>query len=93
MGRRDSSRHMKKGISTATRLESIRCGDTLILQEGRYRVLSSQADAGLVTVELENDAPHQPPTLIGVPSMPVNVESSHDSRRAPGDPASGGSDG
>ena len=64
---------MKNSSGKGT-LESVRLGDVLILQRGRFRVLSMQRKAGVVTLELD-DAPDQPLTLIGVPSMAVKVES------------------
>ncbi|WLQ05823.1 hypothetical protein [Arthrobacter oryzae] len=60
-------------MNQGTQLEAVRPGDVLILQRSRFRVLSSQHDADLVTLELD-DEPEQPMILIGVPSMPVVVE-------------------
>lgn len=56
---------MNNGNIKETRLEAVRPGDTLTLQRFRFRVLSSQREADLVTLELD-DAPEQPLTLIGV---------------------------
>lgn len=64
---------MKNSISKGT-LEAVRPGDVLVLQGSRFRVLSTQREAGIVTLELD-DAPDQPLTLVGVTSMAVNVES------------------
>ncbi len=69
---------MKNG-NKETRLEAVRPGDTLTLKSFRFRVLSSQRESGLVTLELD-DASEQPLTLIGVPSMAVNIESRYDGR-------------
>ena len=75
---------MKNSIDKGT-LEAVRLGDILTLQHSRFRVLSAQRDADLVTLELD-DTPEQPLTLIGIPSMAVNVESGKDSRATPRDP-------
>lgn len=76
---------MKNGNNKEIRLEAVCPGDILTLQRFRFRVLSSQREADLVTLELD-DAPEEPLTLIGVPSMAVNIESRHDSRAKPGNP-------
>jgi hypothetical protein len=76
---------MKKGSNKEIRLGSVRPGDALTLQHSRFRVLSSQREAGLVTLELD-DAPERPLTLIGVPSMAVHIEPGHDSLATPEDP-------
>ena len=75
---------MKNSINKGT-LEAVHPGDILTLQDSRFRVLSSQRDADLITLELD-DTPEQPLTLIGIPSMAVNVESGEDSRATPRDP-------
>ena len=64
---------MKNSISKGT-LEAVRPGDVLVLQGNRFRVLSTQREADIVTVELD-DAPDQPLTLVGLTSTAVNVES------------------
>lgn len=69
---------MKNGNNDETPLVAVRPGDTLTLKRFRFRVLSSQRESGLVTLELD-DAPEQPLTLIGVPSMAVNIECRNDS--------------
>lgn len=76
---------MKKSINTGTRLETVRPGDILALQHSRFRVLTSQRDEDLVTLELD-DAPEQPLTLIGLPGICVNVASRRDSGATPEDP-------
>lgn len=76
---------MKTSNNNETRLEAVRAGDTLTLQRFRFRVLSSHLQDDLVTLEL-NDAPEQPLTLIGIPSMAVTIESPHESQSAPGSP-------
>ncbi|QCO98362.1 hypothetical protein FCN77_12505 [Arthrobacter sp. 24S4-2] len=76
---------MKKGINNEIRLAAVRPGDVLTVHHSRFRVLSSQREAGLVTLELD-DAPEHPLTLIGVPSMAVQVEPDHDSLAVPRDP-------
>ena len=76
---------MKNGINAGTRLEAVRPGDILTLQHSRFRVLTSDRDKDLVTLELD-DAPEQPLTLIGLRGMAVSVESRHDSGATPEDP-------
>jgi hypothetical protein len=75
---------MNNSINKGT-LGAVRPGDILTLQHSRFRVLSSQRAEDLVTLELD-DTPEQPLTLIGIPSMAVNVESGKDSRATPRDP-------
>ena len=69
---------MKNAINAGTRLEAVRPGDILSLQRNSFRVLSSQRDNDLVTLELD-DAPGQPMTLIGLTGTAINIESHHDS--------------
>ena len=59
-----------------TRLKAVRPGDMLTLQRQRFRVLTSQHDDGLITLELE-DTPDHPITLIGVVNMKVTIETRH----------------
>lgn len=80
---------MKNTNNAGTRLEAVRPGDMLTLQRNSFRVLTSQRDNDLVTLELD-DAPGQPMTLIGLPSTAVNIESHHDGDgQTPANPAAG----
>lgn len=76
---------MKNSNNKRTRLEAVRPGDILTLQRDRFRVLSAQQEADLVTLLLD-DTPREPLTLIGVPSMAVNVESGNNGLDTAADP-------
>ncbi|MDR6508552.1 hypothetical protein [Arthrobacter oryzae] len=76
---------MKNGNHKKTLLEAVRPGDVLTLQRFHFRVLSSHRQEDLVTLELDG-APEQSLTLIGVPSMAVNIESPQDRQAAPWSP-------
>ena len=84
-GARDGPLSMKNGINEGTRLEAVCPGDILTLRHSRFRVLTSQRDHVLVTLELD-DAPEHPLTLIGLPGMAVSIEPRHDGGAAPEDP-------
>ena len=67
---------MNNDAHNTTRLKAVRPGDVLALQRQRFRVLTSQQDDGLITLELE-DTPDHPITLIGVANMHVAIENRH----------------
>jgi hypothetical protein len=72
-----------------TRLDSVHAGDILTLQRSCMRVLSSQRDADLVTLELE-DTPDHPMTFIGAASLTVTIEPGQETQTQAGQPMSAG---
>lgn len=91
-GAKDGQRSMKNGINQGTRLEAVRPGDILTLQNSRFRVLTSQRAKDLVTLELE-DTPEQPCTFIGLPGAAVNIEPRYDGGSPSQDPVGSGAAG
>jgi hypothetical protein len=70
---------LENGMKETAPLGSVRPGDVLSLQQIHFRVLSSQRHAGVMTLELEDTAEHSM-TLVGIPGMPVTIESRYDRR-------------
>jgi hypothetical protein len=62
---------IKNIVDDTVHLKAVRAGDIVRFGGISMRVLSAERQAGLVTLELE-DQPARPMTLVGLPDMPVH---------------------